>query len=67
MKRTTKTLLAAAVLAATATGTAGLAYAHDGYRDKHRMTTAYGPWQDCDRPWHMGYEPGGRLLADLRS
>ena len=63
MKRTTKTLLAAAVLAATATGTVGLAYAHDGYRDKHRMTMAYGPWQDCERPWHMGYGPGGRSDA----
>ena len=68
MKRNTKTLLAAAVLAATTTGTVGLAYAHDGYRDTHRMATNYGPWQDCDRPWRMGYGPGGMsgpsVLAD---
>ena len=59
MNRTKKTLLAAAVLAATATGTAGLAYAHDGYREAHRMNTSYGPWQDCNRPWRMGYGPRG--------
>jgi Spy/CpxP family protein refolding chaperone len=63
MKRTTNTLIAAAVLAATATGTVGLANAHDGYRETHHMASSYGPRQDCDSPWRTGYGPGGVVGA----